>query len=40
MNAHFRPVGKNAPPRPRNSDASTSSITTCGAIARAFASAP
>src|SRR5436190_4612989 len=39
MNAHLRPAGKKAPPRPRSSDATTSSITACGSMARAFASA-
>src|SRR6185437_7782083 len=39
MNAHLRPVGKNAPPRPRSSDAITSSITACASIARALVSA-
>src|SRR5690349_8213509 len=39
MKAHLRPVGKNAPPRPRSSEAITSSMTACGAIPRAFASA-
>src|SRR5437660_10204359 len=40
MNAHLRPVGKNAPPRPRSSEAMSSSITACGVMARALASAP
>src|SRR2546423_5080046 len=40
MKANLRPVGKNAPPRPRSSDTTSSSITACGAIVRAFASAP
>src|SRR5262245_37182273 len=39
MKDHLRPVGKKAPPRPRSSDAITSSITACEVMPRAFASA-
>src|SRR3989442_9842961 len=35
MNDHLRRVAKNAPPRPRSSDAISSSVTCCGVIARA-----
>src|SRR5688500_5199725 len=39
MKLALRPVAKKAPPRPRRLEASTSSITVCGSMARAFASA-
>jgi len=39
MNDHLRPVAKNAPPRPRTSDVSSSSVTSAGVIARALTSA-
>src|SRR5947207_11730963 len=38
MKVACRPVGKNAPPRPRRFDWISSSVTSCGAIARAFSS--
>src|SRR5215207_9875540 len=39
MKLALRPVAKKAPPRPRRFEASTSSITAWGSIARAFVSA-
>src|SRR5581483_8589112 len=38
MKLALRPVGKNAPPRPRRFDSIRSEMTSCGGIARAFAS--
>src|SRR2546429_575447 len=38
MKLAFRPVGKNAPPRPRRFDWISLSVTSCGDIARARSS--
>src|SRR5436309_15655209 len=38
-NDHLRPVAKNAPPRPRSSEAMSSAVTSAGVWARALASA-
>ena len=38
MKLALRPVGKNAPPRPRRFDAVSSSMSACGSIVLAFAS--
>src|SRR6266446_2016094 len=38
MKLAFRPVGKNAPPRPRRFDWISWSVTSCGVIARARSS--
>src|SRR5437868_5214142 len=38
MKLALRPVGKNAPPRPRRFDSTTCWITACGSSARAFSS--
>jgi hypothetical protein len=35
-NCHLRPVGNPAPPRPRNPEAFTRSITSAGFMASAF----
>src|SRR5918999_1111376 len=39
MKLALRPIGKNAPPRPRRFDASSSSMTASGSIPRALSSA-